>query len=155
MEKLQQWWNLLQDLFPPDSQNRPHCLDEGLKVSSIKIEGEGTLLVLYRLKQPKTVENVKKAKRAGLYPYCPKAAQQSKDGVPSSTRTGPMGIADIERWRIRAGQEEDPELAPYICALENGEHTLRRKYERSLAEQVMHDITDYDIKDGLLAKKVR
>ena len=100
--------------------------------SNLKLEGEGALLILYRLKQQKTVENVNKAKRAGLYPYCPKAMQQSKAGVPSATRSGPMGIGDIERWRIRAGQEEDPDLAPYLCALEKGEHTLRRKYERSL-----------------------
>ena len=66
-----------------------------------------------------------------------------------------MGVADIERWRIRQGQEEDPDLAPYLCVLEQGEHTLRRKFERSLAEQVMRDVNDYDIKDGLLAKKVR
>ena len=66
-----------------------------------------------------------------------------------------MGIVDIERWRIRAGQEEDPGLAPYICALEKGEHTLRRRYERSLVEQVMNDITDYEMKNGLLARKVR
>ena len=66
-----------------------------------------------------------------------------------------MGVADIERWRLRQGQEEDPELAPYLCALEQGEHTLRRKFERSLAEQVMRDVMEYEIKDGLLAKKVR
>ena len=75
--------------------------------------------------------------------------------MPSSTRSGPLGVVDIERWRLRAGQEEDPDLAPYLCALEKGEHTLRRKYERSLAEQVMHDIIDYEVKDGLLSKKVR
>ena len=62
---------------------------------------------------------------------------------------------DIERCRLRAGQEEDPDLAPYLCALEKGEHTLRRSYERSLAEQVVRDLGDYDIKDGLLARKVR
>ena len=62
---------------------------------------------------------------------------------------------DIERWRLRAGQEEDPELAPYLCALEKGEHTLRRKYERSLSEQVVQEIGAYEVKDGLLAKKVR
>ena len=45
--------------------------------------------------------------------------------------------------------------AIYICALEKGEHTLRRKFERSLAEQVIGDIGEYEIKDGLLGKRVR
>ena len=82
------------------------------------LKGESTLLVLYRLKQQKTVENLQKAKRAGLYPHCPTATRQQKQGVPSATRSGPLGIVDIERWRLRAGQEEDPGLAPYLCALE-------------------------------------
>ena len=42
-----------------------------------------------------------------------------------------------------------------MCALEKGEHTLRRKYERSLAEQVIQDLGDYDVQNGLLARKVR
>ena len=113
------------------------------------------MLVLYRLKQQKTVDNMQKAKRAGLYPHVPAAVTKQKQGVPSSSRSGPLGTVDIERWRLRAGQEEDPELAPYLCALEKGEHTLRRKYERSLAEQVVQEIGDYEVKDGLLARKVR
>ena len=121
----------------------------------LRLIGDATLLVLYRLKQQKTVENVTKAKRAGLYPHSPTATAQKKEGTPSSTRSGPLGTVDIERWRIRAGQEEDPDLAPYLCALEKGEHTLRRKYERSLAEQVVQESGDYEVKDRLLAKKVR
>ena len=66
-----------------------------------------------------------------------------------------MGVLEIERWRLRAGQEEDLELAPYICALEKGEQVLRRKYERSLAERTMSDVSEYEIRDGLLAKRVR
>ena len=75
--------------------------------------------------------------------------------MPDSTRSGPLGIVDIKRWRLRAGQEEDPELSPYLCALEKGERTLRRKHERSLAEQVVQELEDYEVKDGLLVKKVR
>ena len=74
-----------------------------VEASSLKLDGEGSLLILYRLKQQKTVENVKKAKRAGLYPHCPAAAMQSRAGIPNSIRSGPTGVLEIERWRIRAG----------------------------------------------------
>ena len=130
-------------------------LSRSSEETKLSLKGEATLLVLYRLKQSKTVENLSKAKRAGLYPHCPSATAQKKQGVPSSSRSGPLGTVDIERWRLRQGQEEDPELAPYLCVLEKGEHTLRRKFERSLAEQVVQDVGDYEIQDGLLAKKVR
>ena len=99
----------------------------------LRLKGESAVLVMYRLKQPKSVENLQKAKRAGLYPHIPTATQQEKKGIPKATCTGPMGIADTERWRNRQGQEEDPDLAPYLYVLEQDEHTLRRKFERSLA----------------------
>ena len=44
--------------------------------AQLHLKGESTLLVLYRLKQPKTVENMTKAKRAGLYPHVPSATKQ-------------------------------------------------------------------------------
>ena len=67
------------------------------------LKGESIILVLYRLKQQKTVDNITKAKRAGLYPHIPSATNQQKEGAPSSTRAGRLGVADIERWRLRAG----------------------------------------------------
>ena len=117
-------------------------LSRASEETKLSLKGEGTILVLYRLKQIKTMDNWNKAKRAGIYPYYPTATNQRKQGVPSSSRSGPLGVVEIERWRLRQGQEEDQELAPYLCALEKGEHALRRKYERSLAEQVIQDIGD-------------
>ena len=107
------------------------------KGAKLGLKGEPTMLVLYRPKQKKTVEDLQKAKRAG---YGSGAAKQQKQGVPSSTRSRPLWIVDIKCWRFRMGQEEDPERAPHLGALEQGEHTLRKKFERSLAEQVMRDV---------------
>ena len=106
-------------------------LRRNTQADQLRLKGDSAVLVLYRLRQPKTVENLTKAKRAGLYPHIPSATKEKKSGIPKETRTGPMGVADIERWRLRQGQEEDPDLSRYLCALEQGEHTLRRKFERS------------------------
>ena len=49
--------------------------------SHLFLKGEAALLVLYRLKQRKTAENLKKAKRAGLYPHCLAAARRQKQSL--------------------------------------------------------------------------
>ena len=46
-------------------------LSRSADTAELRLKGESALLVMYRLKQPKTVENLQKAKRAGLYPHVP------------------------------------------------------------------------------------
>ena len=81
----------------------------------VSLKGESAILVMYRLRQPKTVENLSKAKRAGLYPHVPSATQQVKTGTPKSTRSGPMRVADIERWRIRRSRGGPGARAVLVC----------------------------------------
>ena len=60
-------------------------LSRSADTAELRLKGESAVLVMYRLKQPKTVENLQKAKRAGLYPHIPTATQQEKKGIPKAT----------------------------------------------------------------------
>ena len=109
---------------------------------------------MYRLASPKSVTLQKSAKRAGLYPYGPPSAPKSSD-APKAVRSGALDTVDVERWRLRAAQEEDEEFAPFITLLERGERTLRGSYDRTTSEAALMVVQDYEIADGLLHRKVR
>ena len=64
-------------------------------------------------------------------------------------------MVDVERWRLRAAQEDDEEFAPFITLLERGERALRGSYDRSLAESTLMAVSDFEIVDGLLHRKVK
>ena len=84
----------------------------------------------------------------------PPAAAKSAE-APKTVRSGALDVVDVERWRLRAAQEEDEEFAPFITLLERGERTLRGSYDRSTAESTLMAVGDYEAVDGLLHRRVR
>ena len=89
-----------------------------------------------------------------MYPYTPPTSTKSAD-APKTIRSGALDVVDVERWRLRAAQEEDEEFVPFITLLERGERTLRGSYDRSTSEATLMAVKDYEMVDGLLHRKVR
>jgi hypothetical protein len=62
------------------------------------------------------------------------------------------GALEVERWRIRSLQEEDPELNPYIVLYEKGATELRKLYGQKTAELTMRHQEDFKMSDGILGR---
>ena len=118
------------------------------------ISGAPSFLCVYRLASHKSKTLVKGAKRAGLYPYQPPTPTKNAE-APGTVRSGALDAIDVERWRLRAAQEEDEEFSPLITLLERGERTLRNSHDRSTSESTLMSVMDYEMVDGLLHRKVR
>ena len=78
------------------------------------LKGDSTLLVLHRLKQQKTVENLQRAQRAGLSPHCPSASKQQKQGTPSSTRS--TGNRRHRTVAHKSGSGRGPTAGPVLVS---------------------------------------
>ena len=95
--------------------------------------GTPSFLCVYRLGSQKSMTLQKSARRAGLYPYVPPVVAKNAE-APKTVRSGALDVVDVERWRLRAAQEEDEEFAPFITLLERGERTLRGSHDRSTSK---------------------
>ena len=99
----------------------------------LEVSGAPCFLCVYRLASQKSNALLKSARRAGLYPHIPPIAAKSAD-APKTVRSGAL---DVERWRLRAAQEEDEEFAPFITLLGRGERTLHGSHDRSMSEATL------------------
>ena len=124
---------------------RPSAPDASLL--GIDLTGAPDCLCVYRSACSKSITLQKNAKRAGLYPYTPQHAKDNGD-PPKTVRSGGLDVVDVERWRLRAAQEEDEEFAPYITLLERGERALRGSYDRSSAESTLMSADGFEINFG-------
>ena len=112
-------------------------------------------LYIYRLGQRKSQVELAEARQAGLYPWQPPQNHEHSTDTSPEVRSGSMGVIDIERWRLRAGQEEDEELAPFLVCLEHGELAMRKTCNRKTAELMVQELDEYEVAQGLLVHKVR
>ena len=79
----------------------------------LEVSGASSFLYVHRLGLQGSVTLQKNARRAGLYPYVPPIAAKSAE-APRTFRSGALDVVDVERWRLRAAQEEDEEFVPFI-----------------------------------------
>ena len=104
---------------------------------------DAVLGLAYQMGERKPKAICKEAHRAGPPPYQP-------DEVPVKAYRDPIlktGALDIERHRIRARQEEGPEIHPYIALLGQGMGELCKKYGPTTAELTNGRKDDY-VQDG-------
>ena len=86
---------------------------------------------MYRLATKKPSSLIKAARRAGLYPYSLTEAPKDAEAPKTVRGLEALDVVDVERWRLRAAQEEDEEMNPFIVLLERDEQTLGRSFDRS------------------------
>jgi hypothetical protein len=77
---------------------------------------EAIVIVGYQSRARKPAALVAEARRSGLYPWQPSDDPKVRHGgLPTSGIAGVEGGAlGVERWRLRAAQDEDEELRPFL-----------------------------------------
>ena len=121
----------------------------GLDTIEVKLFSRDAVLgMAYQLNGRKSKAAMKEANRAGLTPHQPDEMVTPEYGEPV-LRTGAL---EVERWRIRSLQEEDPELNPYIVLYEKGATELRKLYGQKTAELTMRHQEDFKMSDGILGR---
>ena len=60
----------------------------------------------------------------------------------------------VERYRLRAAQEADPQSGPQLVLQEQGVQAARRRYPRQVADVALKDQGCYRVVDGLLCRRV-
>lgn len=131
----------------------PHAMLVSLEDGfDTKFRGKGAFISMYRLRNRKPYAVIASAKRAGLCPHQPDVDPPAR-GSPESLRRGSLSILEVERWRLRAAQE-DEECGVLLSRMEKGENANKRKYERSAVELALREHKEYCIQDGLLSKRL-
>lgn len=114
-------------------------------------------LIFYKIGRPKPKGILAEARRAGLWAHQPDEAPRAMaewTGAPTEIREDLLDIVDLERWRLRAAQDDDPDANPLIKLLEGGERELRKVMDKKAAELTLRHQSEYSMKDGLLCRWV-
>ena len=112
---------------------------------------QATVMFAYILDVRKTKAVMQEAARAGLYAYQPEVDHKPKVQAVPTLRSDAI---DVDRWAIRARQEEDEDLLPIIILLEQGEAAMRRKTDRRNADLAVRHQAEFAVIDGLLGRHV-